>query len=91
MDVGFQVNPDKCSWFACKVQYLGLEISREGISPQKDKIQGILNMAPPKKQKEVCCFVGLVNFYRDLYPHQAKIFTPLTSLCGKNTKFLWKT
>jgi hypothetical protein len=91
MDAGLQVNPNKCHWFAHKIQYLGFEISIEGIATQKDKIQGILNMAPPKNQKEVHCFVGLVNFYRDLYPHRAKILAPLTSLCGKNTKFLWET
>jgi hypothetical protein len=46
-------------------------------------------MAPPKNQKEVRRFVGLVNFYRDLYPRRAEILAPLTTLCGKNTKFQW--
>jgi hypothetical protein len=89
MDARFQVNPEKCHWFAHHVQYLGFDISREGISPQKDKIQGILNMSTPKNQKEVRRFVGLVNFYRDLYPRRAEILAPLTNLCGKNTKFQW--
>jgi hypothetical protein len=73
LNAGFQVNPEKCHWFAHQVQYLGFNISREGISPQKDKIQGILNMSAPKNQKEVRHFVGLVNFYRDLYPRRAEI------------------
>jgi hypothetical protein len=90
MNAGFQVNPSKCSWFASKVQYLGFEISRDGIQPQKDKIQGILNLATPKSQKDVRRFVRLVNFYRDLYPRRAEILAPLTSLCGKNTKFSWQ-
>jgi transposase InsO family protein len=90
MNAGFQVNPSKCSWFASKVQYLGFEISRNGIQPQKDKIQGILNLATPRNQKDVRRFVGLVNFYRDLYPRRAEILAPLTTLCGKNTKFAWK-
>jgi hypothetical protein len=51
MDAGFQVNPSKCCWIANKVHYLGFEISREGIQPQKDKIQGILNMSRPKNQR----------------------------------------
>jgi hypothetical protein len=89
LNAGFQVNPEKCRWFAHQVQYLGFNISREGISPQKEKIQGILNMAPPKNQKEVRRFVGLVNFYRDLYPRRAEILAPLTTLFGKNTKFQW--
>jgi hypothetical protein len=76
---------------ANKVNYLGFEISREGIQPQKDKIQGILNMSEPKNQKDVRRFVSLVNFYRDLYPKSAEILAPLTSLCGKNAKFKWET
>jgi hypothetical protein len=90
MDAGFQVNPSKCCWFVSKVQYLGFEISRNGITPQKDKIQGILNMSQPKNQKDARRFVGLINFYRDMYPRRAEIPAPLTSLCGKNTKFLWQ-
>ncbi len=89
MGAGFQVNPSKCCWFASKVNYLGFKISRNGITPQKDKIQGILNMAQPRNQKDVRRFVGLVNFYCDLYPRRAEILAPLTSLCGKNTKFVW--
>jgi hypothetical protein len=42
MEAGFQVNPGKCYWFASKVQYLGFETAREGITPQNDKIQGKL-------------------------------------------------
>jgi hypothetical protein len=80
MNAGFQVNPSKCCWFASKVQYLGFEISRNGIQPQKDKIQGILNLATPRNQKDVRRFVGLVNFYRDLYPRRAEILAPLTTL-----------
>jgi hypothetical protein len=91
MNAGFQVNPSKCSWFASKVQYLGFEISRDGIQPQKDKIQAILNLAKPKNQRDIRRFVGLVNFYRDLYPRQAEILAPLTSLCGKKTKFTWQS
>jgi hypothetical protein len=90
MGAGFQVNPSKCCWFASKVNYLGFEISRNGITPQKDKIQGILNMAQPRNQKDVRRFVGLVNFYRDLYPRRAEILAPLTSLCEKNAKFIWE-
>jgi hypothetical protein len=84
------LSPSKCCWFAHKVQCLGFEISREGITQQNGKIQGILNMATPKNQKEGRRFVALVNFYRDLYPDQAEILAPLTSLCGKNMKFVWQ-
>jgi hypothetical protein len=86
---GMQVNAEKCKWFHHAVTYLGFFITRNGIKPQPEKIQGILNMKQPKTQKEVRRFVGMVNFYRDLYPKRAEILAPLTTLCGKNTKFLW--
>jgi phospholipid-translocating ATPase len=88
-EAGFQVNPEKCIWFASSVNYLGFTITREGIKPQETKIQGILNMAQPRNQKDVRRFVGMVNFYRDLYPNRAATLAPLTDLCGKNKKFIW--
>jgi hypothetical protein len=88
-EAGFQVNPDKCVWFAPSVNYLGFTITQEGIKPQTTKVQGILNMSPPRNQRDVCRFVGMVNFYRDLYPRRAETLSPLTDLCSKNKKFIW--
>jgi hypothetical protein len=45
---GMQVNPDKCLWFQPAVTYLGFVITRDGIKPQQEKIQGILNMTRTK-------------------------------------------
>jgi hypothetical protein len=86
---GMQVNVAKCKWFEHSVTYLGFIISREGIQPQPAKIQGILHMKRPTTQKQVRRFVGMVNFYRDLYPKRAELLAPLTSLCGQNKKFVW--
>jgi hypothetical protein len=85
-----QVNIDKCKWFQDTVTYLGFVITRTGIRPQLEKIQGILNIKTPKMQREVFfCFVGMIKFYRDLYPKRAEILAPLTNLCGQNKKFHW--
>ncbi len=85
---GMQVHPDKCKWFQTAVTYLGFLITREGIKPQPDEIQGILNMQRPRTQKDVRRFVGMANFYRDLYPKRAETLAPLTDLCGQKTKFI---
>jgi hypothetical protein len=86
-----QVNAAKCKWFNHAVTYLGFVITRSGIQPQPEKIQGILNMKAPKTQKEVRRFVVMVNFYRNLYPKHAELLAPLTDLCGQNKKFVWST
>jgi len=86
---GMQVNVAKCKWFQDSVTYLGFIITREGIKPQPEKIQGILHMQRPTTQKQVRRFVGMVNFYRDLYPKRAELLAPLTTLCGQKQKFFW--
>ena len=47
-------------------------------------------MTPPKTQKDVRHFVGMINFYRDLYPKRAETLAPLTDLCGHKRKFTWE-
>jgi hypothetical protein len=54
LDAGMQVNPDKCYWFQVAVTYLGFYITREGIKPQQEKIQGILNMKHAKGRSPIC-------------------------------------
>jgi len=85
---GMQVKPEKCKWFQSAITYLGFLITREGIKPQPDKIQGILDMQRPTTQKSVRRFVGILNFYRDLYPKRAKTLAPLTDLCGQKQKLI---
>jgi len=90
IDLNMDFNPDKCMLFQTEVTYLGFIITRDGIKPQPEKIQGILNMMPPKTQKDVRRFVGMINFYRDLYPKRAETLAPLTDLCGHKRKFTWE-
>ncbi len=77
---GMQVNPDTCMWFQSSVTYLGFQITRDGIKPQPDKVQSILNMKRPATQKKVRRFTGMVNFYRDSYPKRATTLAPLIDL-----------
>ncbi len=43
-------------------------------------------MEAPKMLKELCVFIGIVNYYRDMWPHQAHILTPLTLQTGAPKK-----
>ena len=89
VDKGLQINPDKSAWAMFQVEYLGYLLNRVGVEPQPMKIQGILDMDTPENQRHVREFIGMVNFYKNMWPKRSAILTPLTNLTGKGTKFVW--
>ena len=54
----------------------------------QEKIQSILNLKPPKTLKQVRSVLGLIQYYRDLWPRRSETLAPLTELTKtpKNTK-----
>ena len=46
-----------------KVEYLGHQITCEGVKTIANKVQAILGIECPRKRKETRTFIGLVNFY----------------------------
>ncbi len=58
-------------------------MTKEGIKPQSNKVQAILAIQPPKNVKELRYFLGMMQYYRDLWARQSKMLAPLTSLVGE--------
>ena len=86
---GLKVNAKKSFFAKGELEYLGYWITREGIQPLPKKIQAIRNLATPTTTKQVRHIVGMVNYYRDMWPRRSEILAPLTELCSKTTKFHW--
>ena len=66
--------------------YLGFWVTRIGIRPINKKVEAIINMTPPKDQKQVRSRIGLVNEYRDMWSKQSHLLQPLTALTSKKVK-----
>ena len=49
----------------------------------------MVNMTPPKNTKEVHSFIGIFNYYRDMWERWSQVIHTLTALNLNNVKFKW--
>lgn len=83
------LKPSKCTFGREKINFLGHEVSKDGISPLKEKCKAVLDFPKPKKVKEVRAFLGLSGYYRKHIKSYSKIALPLTELTKNENKFTW--
>ena len=87
---GMQVNAKKCEWFKSEVEYLGYVINKQGVRPQKSKVEKILQIKEPTSAMGVRSFLVLVNYYRYMWKQRSTLIAPLTELSTKGKrKFIW--
>jgi hypothetical protein len=85
----FRANLSKCYYGGSKIDYLGYEITRDGIQPQPKKVEAILKLSPPKKKHQLRHFLGMVNYYRDMWQNIIHMMAPLTGLVSPLVKYKW--
>lgn len=67
-----------------QVQYLGYDISQNGIRPGQAKTAAIKGWKPPTSVTEIRQFLGLCSFFRRTISNFAEIASPLTRLTRKS-------
>ncbi len=85
-EAGPKCKIDKCFFAQPEMEYLGYIITTEGVKPNPKKVQAILDMQRPTNKLEVHHFVGMVHYYRNLWPRCSHILLPLTELTKGSKK-----
>jgi len=86
---GLAVALEKCEWHTSKVKFLGYIISANGVSMAEDKVQTLLEWAPPTNVTAVQSFLGFANSYRRFIEGFSKICEPLTDMTKKGIRWQW--
>ncbi len=81
--MGLKVNAKKSTFCALEIEYLGYVLTRDGIKPQNNKVQAILAIKSTTGVRQLQHFLGMVQYYHDLWARQSKMLAPLTSLVGE--------
>ncbi|CAF1497807.1 unnamed protein product [Adineta ricciae] len=89
----FKVSPSKCTIAARQIEFLGHIVSATTVEPSPDKIQVILDIAPPRTLSQVNRFLGKIGYYRKFIPDFARIAAPLHKVTNKTRtkrhEFYW--
>jgi hypothetical protein len=82
-NAGLKVNAAKLFFCAQETESLGYILTRGGIKPQPKKVQAIPALNPPNSVKELQQFLGMVQYYRDMWAKRSEMLAPLTDLVGE--------
>ena len=65
---GFCANLRKSFFIQKEVEYLGYLLTTVEMKPQPINIKAMCYIVRPKNSKQLKVFLGVVNFYRDMFP-----------------------
>ena len=75
---GLKVNAPNYSLGLKDILYLWYVITREGIKPDPKKVQVIIDIGQPFTTTEMQALIGMVQYYKDMWPRRSPILAPLT-------------
>ncbi|GFW08917.1 retrovirus-related Pol polyprotein from transposon opus [Trichonephila clavipes] len=86
-EAGLTLNKDKRDFGCENLKYLGLVISKDGITTVESKVKAIIEMKPPKNSREVSKFLGMTQWYQKLIKNYAGLCESLYQIKRKFKKF----
>ena len=84
-----KLGADKCTFATKEVNYLGHQVTEEGLLPDPSLLAAIRDIPPPKTPTEVRSFLGLAGYYRRYVKRFAAIAAPLHALTRKDAVIHW--
>ena len=89
-EYGLAIAAHKSSFHVQQTEFLGYILTPAGVEMSKEKVETVLEWAPPTNVKGVQAFMGFANFYRRFIQNFSKIAKPITgTFQGKGKTFGW--
>ena len=63
----FEANLRKSFFMQIEIEYLTYLLTNKGVKPQPKKVEAMKRIKRPQNAKQMKSFLGLVNFYRDVW------------------------
>ena len=85
-DAGLKVNLPKCAFAKQEFEYLGYNTTKQGIKPLTSKVEAIRRIKRPKTLRQLRSFIGMINYYRDMWNRRSHMLSPVTDLIKSSVK-----
>ena len=69
---------------------MGFKLTKSGVSPINDKVQGITERLRPKNLKELRSCLGAVNQLNNFIPELATLCAPFRSILKRDAEWKWE-
>ena len=89
-DYDLKISLSKCVFCVEELDFLGFNISKDGLKPSSKKLKELDEFPQPNDSKSLRRFLGMANFYRKLIPNFSEVIFPLTECIriNPNSKLL---
>ena len=79
----------KCAFFQELVEYLGFDVSHQGIQPSLEEVRTIVEWPTPKSVKDIRSFLGFAGFYCRFIKNFSLKARPVTDLTRESVPWIW--
>ena len=86
-DYNISINTDKSVFGVGEMNYVGHNISGQGVQRLQSNIQAVLEIPEPTNLKELQRFLGAANYYHKFIPHYSDLTIPMRILLKSNSEW----
>ena len=87
-EAGYRLHTKKCEFFKKEAEWVGHQISQDGIRPLQDKLEAITKINIPKNEKELKSFLGAIQLLSKYIKNLSAQTDLLRNLLEKN-EWIW--
>ena len=80
---------EKSKFLSDEVQFLGFNLSGNGITPSQEKVECIQKFPTPKNKKQLQSFLGLCNYYRKFQKNYSEMTAKFSHQLSSKNKWTW--
>ena len=83
-------NAGKIQFKVTTVTYMGNIVTKDGMRPDPDKIEAIVNMPKPTDRHGLLRLLGMIKWLSQYIPNESSITAPLRSLLKQDAEWSWQ-